>query len=80
MAGKRGEAVRKATANLARIKERAKGDPAKDPFAAKAQQLKRRQEQGLPLCDPEILAGAMKVNDALEPARKSANQAVLIDE
>jgi len=76
----RSERAAKARLLLSGITERASGDPATDPFAAKMQQLRARRRAGLPLYDAEILAEAMKVHDDLTPLRKAANQVVLGDE
>jgi hypothetical protein len=69
--------LERAKATLSALRKRCAGDPASDHFAAKIQALRRRQSDGKLIYNPEILGEAMKVHDALEPVRKSANRAVL---
>lgn len=77
MSRNREELLKRAREKLAALKRRCEGDAARDPFAAKIGELRRRRAQGKPVYTPEILAEAMKVHDDLEPARRAANRAVL---
>lgn len=73
----RDELLKQAKATLAALRKRCEGDPSTDPLAAKVQALRRREAEGLPIYNKDMIVQAMKIHDALAPARKAANRTVL---